>query len=88
MKRLVALSAIVTLPLLLAGCETVQAIRSFNVADYVHINLPWEHNTQAEPVRTADAAPPAKLPDAPDGLQHDDLRTPFGADNATAVASR
>ncbi len=88
MRKLVALSAIVTLPLVLAGCETVQAIRSFNVADYVHINLPWEHKAPSETVRTADAAPPVKLADPPDGLQRDDLRAPFGADGGTAVASR
>jgi hypothetical protein len=86
MKKLLAFSAILVLPLLLAGCETVEAIRSFKVSDYV--NLPWEHKTPSQPVRTADAAPPVKLPDAPVGLQRDDLRTPFGADDATAVASR
>jgi hypothetical protein len=84
MKKLATLLAVVVLPLLLSGCEAVQAIRAFAVADY----LPWDHKTQSEPVRTADSAHPVRLLNVPDGLQHDDLRAPFGADNATAVASR
>ncbi len=82
--------AVVALPLLLGGCETMDAIRSFNVADYV--NLPWHHRTTAAPEKTADDAKPAPVETAQavnlDGLQRDDLRAPYGDESAVAVASR
>ena len=89
---------ILAAPLLLGGCDTISAIKipdPIAWAGEIHINMPWKtHETAAKvdavsepaaPVQVA--SEPAVLP-APEGLQPDDLRTPFGADGQTAVASR
>jgi hypothetical protein len=89
--------AILAAPLLLGGCDTVNSIKSDSIAwvSQIDINLPWKKHealAKAEPGNDTTApvqiaSEPAVLP-APEGLQPDDLRAPFGADGETAVASR
>jgi hypothetical protein len=81
----VAKIAALTVPLLLAGCETVQEIKSFKLSD-IDMGFLWRHKSDdAAPVKTAEVAQPA--PTEVEGLQRDDLRAPFGAE-PVAVASR
>ena len=104
MLRIAKIAAL-ALPLLLAGCETVQEIKSFKLSD-IDMDFLW-HDDAAAPVKTAEDTTPAaaKTPDAAEpapvksaeaalpvlseveGLQHDDLRAPFGTETV-AVASR
>ncbi len=93
MKKLAALSAIVLLPVALSGCETMNSVGSFATSIDWSGMLPW----QGQQETVANATPANETPmrvaseavvPAPDGLQTDDLRKPFGADDERAVASR
>jgi hypothetical protein len=87
--------AILAAPLLLAGCDTMTSIKDDSLAwvSQININVPWKNHDAVAKNKPAGDAPvqvasePAVFP-APEGLQPDDLRKPFGADGETAVASR
>jgi hypothetical protein len=80
--------AIVFVPLLLSGCETVNSVGTFARNIDWNVLVPWKAHQEA--VASTKPAPPSvpgvQMASVPDGLQQDDLRTPFG--DQTTVASR
>jgi hypothetical protein len=86
--------AIVFVPLVLSGCETVNSVGTFARNIDWNVLVPWKTQQEAvastKPAQPVAAAQMASVAAAPDGLQRDDLREPFGenASGTTAVASR
>jgi hypothetical protein len=67
-------------PLLLSGCDTLDHLASLKLPS---IDFPWD----SKPVAVALRADTSETAPAPDGMQRDDLRIPFGNAPNTVTAA-
>jgi hypothetical protein len=79
--------ATIATTLLLNGCDTMNALSEMKMSDLV--TMPWGSTIEdTAPVRASEDVPKREAMPIPEGLQHDDLRAPFGSDDTTSVAAR